>query len=298
MAQAIIMTAGSKGSLFFPGNHSWGYLSIPANVADGQNVVIGSHTFQVDIINTDSADNTANGDFANTTNPLVVDLEGYTNLDPLAVVGALVRVENEIMKVTAKTGHVATFARGRCGTTVASHADASDIYVSDANPTGGVIPVGLVTTLTPTAYIPALVAEINALAMGWTATANSTAGMFLKSDAVGVAAIATTETLAGSNNAWIQGATTVAGLAPGIKRVFFTSYVPSAADVTLDYFYMPLPFTPSFFNVEVRVTSSGIPKAWVGGVTYEAGPPKRLKITNEGAVDWAATDTVWIFACE
>lgn len=297
MAQAINMTAASKGSIYFPGNHSWGYLSIPTNVADGQNVVIGSTTFQVDIINTDSTDDTANSDFANTTNPLTVDLTTYTALDPLAVVGALVRIENEIMKVTAKTGHIATFARGRCGTTAASHADASDIYVSDANP-AGVVPVGLVSTLTPTAYIPALVQEINALALGWTATANSTLGVFLKSDVIGASSIATTETMAGANNAWIQGTTTVAGKAPGIKQVFFTSYVPSAADVALDYLYIPLPFTPSYFNVDVRVTSSGIPKAWVGGVTYEAGPPKRLKITNEGAVDWAATDTLWIMACE
>jgi hypothetical protein len=122
--------------------------------------------------------------------------------------------------------------------------------------------------------------------------------VFIKSRIVGAAALATTETLAGTNNAWIQGSTMVAGKSPGLKQVFYTSYVPSAADVTLDYLYIPIPFTPSFYEVGVRVTSTGIPKAWVGGVTYEAGPPKRLKITNEGAVDWAATDTLWIMICE
>lgn len=302
MAQAIVMTPASKGSMFFPGNHAWGYLSVPANAANGDTVTIGTDVFEVDIINTDSTENTANGDFANTTDPLVVDLEGYTTLDPLALVGALFRIENEILKVTAKTDHIATFARGRCGTTAASHADATDIYKSDAPPTN--IPVGLVTTLTPTVFLSALVAEINAGAGSAgqsrlvTATKNSTVGMFIKSNAIGAAALATTETMGGTNNAWIQGTSMVAGLAPGLKQVFYTSYVPTAADVTLDYLYVPLPFTPTFYEVGVRVTSSGIPKAWVGGVLYEAGPPKRLKISNEGAVDWAATDTLWIMACE
>lgn len=282
------------------GRKSFGLLSVPTDVVNGQTVTIGTDVFEVDIINTDSTDDTAGGSWNNTTDPLIIDLTGYTHLDTELEVGALIRVGNEIMKVTAKNGPWHTFARGRCGTTNAVHANAANIYTSDSHPTN--LPVGLVTTLTPAAFIAALVAEINAplgaaAQSGLVTAYDLTTAMLIVAKTVGTAVLATTETLAGADNVWTTGATMVAGRAGGSRQSCSIQYVPTAADVTLGTIVIPLPFTPAFYSADVRVTATGIRQAWNGGCLLGT-TPTRLTLTNTGDVDWAATDTIHVFAME
>jgi hypothetical protein len=299
--QSVVGVLSGKNLFKSPGQKASQILSVPANVADGETVTIGTDVFEVDIINTDSTDDTAGGVWNVVTDPLTVDLTGLT-LDAGLVVGALIRIENEIMKCTNRDGHNGTFARARCGTAAAAHADALDIYTSDAHPALN-IPVGLVLDLTPATFLAAIADEINSdtgaagQSQDVTATVLDANTMIIIADAVGAVALATTVTLGGANNEWL-GATMVGGAAAGIRRIFRAAYVPTAAAVTKDYFLVPLDFTPATILIEVRVTATGIPKAWDGGVTLEAGPPIRLNVTNGGATDWDVNDTVWITAIE
>lgn len=110
----------------------------------------------------------------------------------------------------------------------------------------------------------------------------------------GVFAIACTETLAGAGNVWAA-ATMFGGASAKGRKMALVSRVPTATEVTLDHMQFYFPFTPTHVQVTVRVTASGIPVAWVGGHTISNG---LVTVTNEGGVDWAATDTVSVLAVE
>lgn len=80
---------------------------------------------------------TANNDFNNTTNPLTIvgAVTSYPGTDPfgdpLFKLNNYIRIHSEEMKVTAIVGNDVTLQRGTRGTTVATHANASDIrYVA------------------------------------------------------------------------------------------------------------------------------------------------------------------------
>jgi hypothetical protein len=87
-------------------------------------------TYVEDTLETDSTENTAGGDWNNVTSPLtitdaVVDYPGIT-----FEVGLFLKIQNEILKVTAVDGNDVTFARAQLGTMAAVHADGEDIFVS------------------------------------------------------------------------------------------------------------------------------------------------------------------------
>ncbi len=185
-----------------------GILDLYANVADAETVTINAKTYEFDVINTDSTDNTAGGSWNNVTDPLVIDLVAIMpGVRGVIAEGDLIRVGNEIMKCTDITTTVHTFARGRSGTTTAVHADAVDVFISAvAGAPGTDLLVGLVTTLTPAVAAPALAAEINAEdAADLTATSVTISGTFRAVECVATAAhalITTSETLLGALNAW------------------------------------------------------------------------------------------------
>lgn len=183
-----------------------GVLEVVEDVADGETVTIGADTYQIDIINTDSTDDTAGGVWNNLTDPLTVDCTGMALLAAVSA-GDLIRIEDEIMKITGidpVTDEI-TFARGRCGTSAAAHADALDIYISDA-PGMLDIPVGLVTTLTAIAFTDALVDEIDNAGTEDVTTVVTIPAVGDRSIEVIAGAqqalIATSETLSGAGNAW------------------------------------------------------------------------------------------------
>ena len=55
-----------------PGNAAFNVLRVANNVAGGQGVVIGTDEYEIEIVNTNSTDSTAGGDFNNTTDELII----------------------------------------------------------------------------------------------------------------------------------------------------------------------------------------------------------------------------------
>ena len=113
---------------------------------------------------------------------------------------------------------------------------------------------------------------------------------------LGVNALACTETLAGTNNAWaaaaMYGGVNVPDAVPMLRVM---SRVPNAAEVALDDMHFYFPFTPTKVLIAVRVTSGGAVKAWDGGYSING---RRVTVTNAGTTDWAASDTVTVLASQ
>lgn len=302
-----------------PGRKAMGLLRVASDVVDGETVTIGSNVFEVDIINTDSGVNSVDsalGILANSSATALLTLSAAPATARVA--GDLVRIENEIMKVlrvVSTTEYVV--ARARCGTAAAAHAQNLDVYFSDAAPAAN-IPVGLVATLTPAVFTDALVVEINnALSGAERSTAKSSTifdpgststyaqriGKVVASgpsdnEVLIVSAVpensvlATTETLAGANNAW-SAATMLEGAAPAIKNVSSGARVPTAVEVALGKLYIPVNFTPTWALVHVHTTSGGAFVLHAGAVGLAAG---LLTLTNGTNPDWAETDSIY-FIC-
>ena len=277
------------GILRDPGRCAVNQLRVAADVVHEQTVTIGADVYEVEVVNTDSTDDTDNGDFDSEDSPLVVaDISVYTGLD--LAVGDLIRIEDEILRVSDVTGDAVTFLRGQSGTTIAAHADAQDIFVGDGV-TAGRIAVGLVTTLTPTAFTPALTADINEHATeDVTAVEVSANEMLLHANAAGAVVLATTETLAGANNAWAAVAM-YGGAAPATKKLVSQSRAPIAAEVTLGNMHFAFDFAPTVVSIWVRVAATGLVVAWGGTFAVDGNV---LTLTNDVNPDWAATDLVTV----
>lgn len=109
-------------------------------------------------------------------------------------------------------------------------------------------------------------------------------------------ALACSETMAGSNNAWAAVATYGFEGAPDTPLARASALrVPNATEVALGSVHIPFSFTPTKVIAQVRVTSGGAAKAWGGTVTITG---KRVSLTNNGTNDFAATDTITVEASE
>lgn len=286
-----------------PGAKAINVLHASGVVANGETVTIDGQVFEVDIINTDTGINTSGGEWNNTTDAILVTMAAHGK-----AAGDLLRVENEIFKVLrVPDANSLVLARGRSGTTPATHADALDIFESDAAPASN-IPVGLVTTLTAAVFTDALVDEINnAVTTGnkerATAKASTLYNTIVASGPVdaevliqginpGVLALACTET--GTNLAW-SAATMYGGQAAGHLGSVAVARVPTATEVAAGVLRVVLPFTPKAVDVQVRVTATGVVKAWDGALAIVSGG---FTLDNGGVTDWAATDTVFAIAHE
>lgn len=107
---------------------------------------------------------------------------------------------------------------------------------------------------------------------------------------------ACTETLAGANNGWAAANSYgFEGIEEKPKAQAVASRVPNALEITLGSVHIPLAFVPTKVLVQVRVTATGAAKAW-GGLTTIVG--KRVQLTNNASTDFAATDTITIWASE
>jgi len=272
-----------------PGAEAVNVLAVAADVSETETVTIGDDVYEVEIVNTDSTDNTANNNFANTNANIVLSTFTADYPNTTIAVGGLLRVESEIMRCTASSGASRTFNRGVSGTTVASHANANDMFVGDGIDGASTIAVGLVTTLTPTAFTPALVADVNRIGSeAVTAVQISVNEILIHADAVGVVELACAETLAGVGNAW-GSATMYGGVDPGARTVV-VSRVPTALEVTTGNLHFHFDFAPTVVSVSVFPTATpGVAKAWDGGATVATN---LVTLDNDGATDWAETDTV------
>ncbi|MGE4334585.1 MAG: hypothetical protein AB7E55_01240 [Pigmentiphaga sp.] len=296
---AITATAAQINSLTrFPGTKAYQTLRIAANVADGETVVIGNDTYEIEVVNTDTTKNTANdasGAIDDVTDPVTFAMEDAAHG---LVVGDLIRIDDEIMSVAGVDGANITAARAKCGTAIAAHVQNSDVYKGDGY-TAGRIPVGLVADLTPAVATTRLVAAINDDGTeAVTASKISDNLVVIVADEVGAVALAVSETLAGVNNTWL-GDAMVGGAAAGMKRVAKYTHTATDAEVTLGAFYIPVDFAPSAMIAQVRVAATGVIKpSWDGVLLYEAGPPAHIKVDISGASDWAAGDQITILAIE
>ena len=287
-----------------PGVASIGVLQVAANVSSAETVTIGSDVYEVEIVNTDSNDDTAGGSWNNTTDPLTVSMVvgTYASLNGALAVGDLIRVENEIMRVTVVDGDDVTYARGVSGTTTAVHADANDIYIGDGIAGGSTIAVGLVTTLTPTAFTAAILDDINNTGtesvLAVLSSVNEVIVVSAASAGGAVAAsaatTATTETMAGVNNEW-GAANLGAGRVAAAKRIAMVSRVPTQTEVDTGNMYFYFPFTVATALVQAKTTSTNALEAITPDIIISGN---YVLVNNDGGTDWATTSTVTVLAQE
>lgn len=113
-------------------------LGSEVNLADITGVatnVIEAHGEQRFSFTVASGDATQGSEFDNTTDPLTVAITAgnYPNLNGALVVGDIVHIDAEYLRVTVVAGDNITFARGAEGSSAAVHADAVSIDLS-SNP--------------------------------------------------------------------------------------------------------------------------------------------------------------------
>ena len=268
-------------------------LSAGADVVDGDTVVIGSTTFEFDVISTDTGVNVSGGDLNNTTDPVNVTITGHG-----LSVGAMIRVESEFMVVTVVIdANNVTVSRGASGSTPATHADATDIFRGEVAPSNVI--VGLIGgALTAAAWSDALIADINdadrasenvlAVDIGAAEVLIVGADAPGGSPQDGAVVLATTETFTNALNDW--GAVNMTGgRAATLQTDVSQSRVPDAQEVITGNMHFQFSFVPIVIAIQVRITATGIEKGWVGGFTITGS---RVIIDNDGATDWAVTDTV------
>ncbi|MEO8602978.1 MAG: hypothetical protein ABI629_10405 [bacterium] len=275
------------------GRRAINVLRLAANVASTEAVTIGVDVYEINIVNTDTTVNVSGGELATGT----PDVSNITIAAHGLAAGDLIRVDNEIMKVLgAPSANVVVVRRGHSGTTIATHADAADIFKAGTPATAGRLEVGLVTTLTPTVAGVALAAVINMDGIeAVTATVISASEVLLTADAIGPVVTACTETLAGSNNVWAAAAM-FGGRALGQRRVSLQQRVPTATEVALGNLHFVFDFAPVTVSVRVVPTATpGAAKAWDGAITITGN---RAVVDNAGSTDWAATDTVQVFVTD
>lgn len=278
--------------LFDPGQMAINSLAVAADVVSAETVTIGADKYEVEIVNTDSADTCLGGSFNQITGAITILKASYPHLS--TTLGTLIRVENEIMRLTGTTSTTLTYTRAVSGTTIAAHVNTTAIYIGDGIAAGSTVAVGLVTTLTPTAFTAALVADINSVGTELvTAVLIAVGEIFIKSTKVGAFTIATTETLAGTGNAWAATAM-YGGKAQALTNFSCQTRVPKALDVTLDHMQFQFNFTPVTVRVWVAVTATpGKAVAWDGAVTISGG---LVTVDNSGSTDFTTAHTVTVIA--
>lgn len=261
-------------------------LTIQANVTNGDLITVGTDVFEVDIVNTDTS-TTNSGAIDGTSDPVLVTLAAAASLTIAA--GDLIRIGTEIMKViTAVDTKNFVVARGRCGTTKASHLTGQQVFQSDSAPTN--IPVGLVTTLTAAVFGPAFAAEFNNAKSGTTRLtakastqfANFTAyslqsgiEIVIVANTPGANTTATTDDMANSTDSVWGGTTVLGGVDSGIKAVAAVIHTFTAVEELVGQAHVAFPFTVASVHVQIRDGTTGQPIAFTG----------QIKINNTGLTD-------------
>lgn len=188
----------------------------------------------------------------------------------------------------------------------ANVADAETVTIGDqvyefdtaASPTitAGRIQVDVNAAQTPTAASAALVLAINNNANSIvSAVAISVNEILIWTKPGQERAIACTETLAGANNAWAAAAMFAASTNTDYRGSAMGSRVPTATEVAVGNMHFRYSFAVASAIAAVRVTSTGVAKAWDGALSISGN---RVTLDNAGSTDWAATDTVTVFASQ
>lgn len=271
-------------------------LRLAANVVDRETITITSgapfkatraDAFQIVVINTDT---TANSTVLDSTSAAdVVETIASHGLTK----GAILRCESEFLLVKeVKSANTVLLERGYAGSTIASHADGSDIFKKGATAlTAAKIYVPISGTLTPAAAGPELAAGLTALnTLGWTFTytANTLTGFRRANGYHDTLA----ETLSGTDNVWAAAASW-GGFESGQMKRGVAIRVPTASEVALGVLAAQFPFTVAYARVTVFTTSTGAPVAFGGTIAWSGG---KVTLTNGTDPDFSANETVVIEA--
>lgn len=284
-----------------------GVIRIESGVIEAETLTIGDDVYEVEIVDGDTTDDTGTaGDFNNTTDPLTVNMTValYAAMAPggtdEVAVGDLYRIGDEMLEVTSITGQYVTFIRGISGTTNAVHANSQTIYEGDGIVAGSTIALGMVGgTLTAAAFTDKLIADINRRGSEPVRAIDIDDNEILViSEVDGNITFAMSETLADGANNEVEAAVD-GGQNPRVIQMAIASRVPTAMEVTHENMHFAFDFDPIGVLVQILVTSSGLDKLWIGQevITVKSGDdPAYVTLDNAGGTDWAATDTVRVYA--
>jgi hypothetical protein len=285
------------------GARATGVLRVTGVIVDGQNVVIGADTYVADQIDQDSTDTCKNGEWNNTTAEVVIDMNstdypqiGVGGIVPL-VLGELIYIETEYMRVITIASDNVTFERGACGSTPANHVDTTQIDISAGTEAPGGIPVGHqgagdLAAGVMTVLIAGAINEDNIPTEDVSAVdvAGDGSELFIVADAVGVVTLALTETH--GNAVWDDG-NMRRGAAAAVRQIYTAVIDIDTEEATANLVYVPIPFTPAAVIVQVTGGADGVQLQWAGDVIINAAAgamPAYLELNNDGAVNFANTD--------
>ncbi len=278
----------AKGQLQDPGSPAQNFLTFIGAAVDGDVYEIGGTIFEMERLDTDTTDDTANGDFNNTTNPLTLvgGVAAYPNA-PFTV-GRLIRVQNEIMRVTAVAGGDVTLARGVSGTTNAVHANAQSIFRGNGIAGGSDVAVGMVIPHTGTSLATALGAEMEAADLGFDAHVG-TGFLAIASSLPGPALNGVSCTTTNSaGNSWVA-PVTFGGVAPARKMFAIQGRVVASVEDTLQTMAFVFPAAHKIVTVSVNGKFSD------ATVTYST-PANLAFLDFAGTVAIVAGDLVTVTA--
>jgi hypothetical protein len=259
------------------------FLFISGVVADGQTFTVGSRVHELMLLTAAIGGGVtlSGGDLANTTNPaLNVTLTAHG-----LSVGELVLCESEVMEVIKVVdANNVNLARGKYGTTIASHADATAVTKQTSGLTSGNFAIPSLGTSAATA-VTDIVRGFNAQAGPKPATA-----VAIGTDTVGFysdKAFATAEVM--TNAIWQHGATSVQGAAKGAVKISAQSRTIGATEAKVNFLF---PFTVKGTYVQVRA-AAGTVKAYDGSVDING---HAVTLSNSGTTDAVSTDVVTVIA--
>lgn len=268
-----------------------GTLTSSGNFTDTQTVTIGSkvYTFQTTLTNVDGnvligADRTAS--HANLKAAINLEAGAGTTYATAMTLHPTVTATS----ATATTTVVAAKIPGTVGNAIATTETQTNASWGGSTLASGVDPTAGETTTALNTAINA----VNVAGFDFASTRVGANEILVTKRTAGNYVGAATETLAGSNNAWASATFYGGANTPALDRtVSVQSRVPNATEVAVGNAHFAFPFTPTVANAVVRVTSTGVVKAWDGGVTITGS---RVTLDNTGSTDWAATDTVIVTA--
>jgi hypothetical protein len=281
-----------------PGQKATNLLENLTSVTDGQTVTIGSDVYQVVVVNTSSGNSSAGGDFNNITSPLTVTGAVVTYPGVTFSTGKLIRIESEILRVSAVAGNDVTFLRGQSNTSAAAHANGNTLFKSTGGPSGSNIAVGLVATLTASAFVNALVADINGAHGVEPFSAEAVVGSELTifANAVGAArnGVACSHTL--TFGTWAQ-ASTFGGLDAGTPKTSTLNRQVSAAEVEAGYMSFFLDWSPSriVFALVYDTALPGVDLNWDGDINLVGS---RITLSDSGTINWTTGSVVCVVVSE
>lgn len=269
--------------------------------ADGESIELGDDVYILRLVTDDTNDDTANGEWDNENNPLVIS-GAVTSTDYGNVswdVGDLIRVEDEIMEIIFADAASVHLARGVSGTTIAAHSDGEDIFqhATPASPASGQIFVGIVGTDADDMK-EALAEDINNRGTEpFVADAASVAvndEIFIQTaDVPGGNYQASERVIAVDVTAMNMEIERVTGQLPQPMTIGLRQYVAQSHEVTNGFVQIPFNFTVEGFNAQV-FDSGWVARNDLTDAVYAA--ENRVIIEHDGSTNIAATDVILVMA--